>query len=127
MRRLLSPATNPAGLAAALAALYALAQVIFPHLGVTLGLSQAQLSLIAAGVALLIRQVVTPVKDPRISVGSEVVPLKTAGQHAAANFARALGSAVEEAVAQLAQPAPSVTTSGPVSPQPAPPEGGTAS
>lgn len=76
MKRMLSPASNPAGLMAAAGALYAAVVMIlnaYHHQGVID--PQVIVAALAAMAALLTRQKVTPVKDPRDGNG---VPLMIA-------------------------------------------------
>jgi hypothetical protein len=79
MKRILSPATNPAGLTAAISALYALGMGIWNvvhHRGAID--PQVIVAAVTAVAALYTRQVVTPVADPHDGAGRA---LKTAEEH----------------------------------------------
>lgn len=66
MKRLLTPALNPAGLIFAVNAIYALTQAILTHYHVAWGLSPAQLATVDAFAVAWARTQVTPVADPRV-------------------------------------------------------------
>ena len=93
MRRLLNPATNPAGYTATAAAAYALIHAILnarsDHAAVD---PQVYLTTAMAVVSLLTRFYVTPAQDPRDGNGE---PLLTVGQHLRAQRAHALATRAE--------------------------------
>lgn len=75
MKRILSPATNPAGLTSLIAALYALGVGIWnvtQHRGAVD--PQVIVAALAAVAALFTRQVVTPVADPHDGAARRLVP-----------------------------------------------------
>lgn len=75
MKRVFSPATNPAGLTSLIAALYALACGIWNvahHRGAVD--PQVIVAALSAVAALFTRQVVTPVTDPKDGAGRRLMP-----------------------------------------------------
>lgn len=120
MKRILSPATNPAGLTSLAAALYALGFGIWNvahHRGAID--PQVIVAALSAVAALFTRQVVTPVADPHDGAGS---PLKTA----AALAAEGLSAALERAAgsqAMVVQPAASTRRKPAAQPPPTPDAG----
>lgn len=85
MKRLLSPATNSAGILTLLNALYAVAQALLNHYHVDIGLTAAQLATLDTAAVAYLRTQVTPVADPRVpgKLITELAPLTFTAEHVA--------------------------------------------
>lgn len=75
MNRVLSPQTNPTGLASGAGALFALVQWIWTATGHRGSVSPVVVAVAFSFVALITRFVVTPTKDPHDQIGRPLAPL----------------------------------------------------